>query len=67
MLSKQIRRNESVGFSEEGSGACKVRGFHRSVRKIWNVANYLSIVRASCFTRLESAVVKYFIEVLLKM
>jgi hypothetical protein len=77
MLSKQIRRNESVGISEEGSGTCKVRVFHSSgtckvrvfhssVRKIQNVANYLSIIRASCFTRLESAVVKYFIEVLLK-
>jgi hypothetical protein len=66
MLSKEIRRNENVGISEKGSATCKVRGFHSSVRKIRNVANYLSIVRASCFTRLESAVVKYFIEGLLK-
>jgi hypothetical protein len=57
MLNKQIRRNGSVGISEEGSDTCKVRGFHSSVRKIRNVANYLFIVRASCFTRLESAVV----------
>jgi hypothetical protein len=63
MLSKQIRRNESVGISGEGSGTCKV---YSSVRKIRNVANYFSIIRASCFTRPESAVVKNFIEVLLK-
>jgi len=66
MSSKQIRRNESAGISEEGSVACKVRRFHSSVRKIRNVADYLYIVRVSCFTRLESAVVKYCIEVLLK-
>jgi hypothetical protein len=66
MLSKQIRRDESVGISEEGGGACKVRRFHSSVRKFRNVADYLHIVRASCFTRLESAVVKYCIEMLLK-
>jgi hypothetical protein len=66
MLSKEIRRNESFGISEEGSATCKVRGFHSSVRKIRNVVNYLPIVRASCFTRLASAVVKYCIEGLLK-